>query len=110
MKSSGYSRVRNLASNLASMTRSHFFCVIFCTIFAGVGLAGCKTAPIVKDVSPVEPVRAKPSAEAMVECQRASGLEDDSFGAVVRKLSEVLGLLDECASKHGELRDYIKRD
>lgn len=71
-------------------------------------LAGCKTAPVVVDRAPVEPAKPTPPAEALVPCARPGGLEDQSFGAVVRKLSEVLGLLDECASKHQELSDFTR--
>lgn len=71
--------------------------------------ASCTTAPVrVQSVEPVEPPEHLPSAEALVECQRPGPLEDRSFGAVVRKLSETLGLLDECESKRAELGEFIK--
>lgn len=75
-------------------------------LVAGLLVSGCKSAPAVRDVSPVEPAKRTPPAEAMVPCAKPSGLEDQSFGAVVRKLSEALGLLDECSSKHDELRKF----
>lgn len=80
-----------------------FLCVLLVCL-----LAGCKTAPVVVDRAPVDPPRPTPPAEALVPCARPGGLEDQSFGAVVRKLSEVLGLLDECASKHQELKDFVE--
>lgn len=71
--------------------------------------ASCTTAPVrVQSVEPVKPPDHLPSAEALVECQRPGPLEDNSFGAVVRKLSETLGLLDECASKHQELSEFTR--
>lgn len=71
-------------------------------------LAGCQSRPVVvEDRALVEPPRPLPAAEALVPCAKPSGLEDKSFGAVVRKLSEVLGLLDECSSKHKELKEFV---
>lgn len=72
-------------------------------------LCSCATSPKVLDVSPVKPADPEPPAEAMVLCAKPGQLEDASFGAVVRKLHEALGLLDECASKHKQLVEYEQR-
>lgn len=63
--------------------------------------------PVTGIVEPVE--RTKPS-EGLVECAKPGPLEDSSFGAVVRKLSETLGLLDECASKQEQLKNWINEN
>lgn len=74
-------------------------------------MPGCATkGSTVQQVSAqsVEPPpRVKP-VESMVDCAKPAALEDGSFGAVVRKLSEALGMLDECAGKQKHLGDWIK--
>lgn len=73
-------------------------------------LASCKTVPPVVHVVPDVKATRTPPAAAMAECPKAKKLDDSSFGAVVRKLQEVIGLLDECSSKQGELSNFIKTE
>lgn len=80
------------------------------SVSLAVLLCSCKTTPNVIDAQEVQPPARIPPAEALVECDRSVGLDDDSFGAVVRALSRALGLLEECASKQKELREYIGRE
>lgn len=71
-------------------------------------LAGCTTVrPI--DTAPVLPPERTPPAEAMVACQQPEPMEDNSFGSVVRKLTEALGLLEQCSSKQKELKEFLER-
>lgn len=74
-------------------------------VFLASFLASCKGMPTKELPHDVKVERHAP-AEAMVKCPGLAGLEDDSFGAVVRKLNEVLGLYKDCASRHGQLVDY----
>ena len=71
-------------------------------LLSACATTGAKPGPELPRVERVPP------ADALVLCERATALEDDSFGAVVRKLAEVAGLLEDCASKHGQLVDFEK--
>lgn len=71
-----------------------------------LALTACQSVP---EKPPVpETVDRQPPAEAMVKCPKVQPLEDDTFGAVVRKLHEVLGLYGECSSKRDELDGFIR--
>ena len=79
----------------------------YAILVLGLLAGGCATTgEKVVSIQPVQPAEAKPPAEALVSCVKPGKLEDQSFGAVVRKLSEALGLLDECASKHEQLKRF----
>lgn len=78
------------------------------TIALAAILAGCNTIRPVQ-VDPVQPPERTPPAEALVSCQKPDQLEDNSFGAVVRKLTQTVSLLNECESKRKELQDFLER-
>lgn len=73
-----------------------------------LALVSCTTVRPVT-VEPVKPPERVPPAEALVACQKPAKLDDKSFGAVVRKLSETVSLLDQCESKRKELQGFIER-
>lgn len=76
-------------------------------------LVACKSNPAkINQISgeTVKPAPRTPPAEAMVECAKPGKLSDNSFGSVVRKLSEAIGLLDECASKQKQQKEWIEAD
>ena len=82
-------------------------------IFLAMMLAACQTTGSKQNQISGDTVKPTPRAqpvEAMVPCKKPAPLEDKSFGAVVRKLSETLGLLDECASKQEQEAEWIKAD
>lgn len=74
-----------------------------------VMLAGCQKDNIKATVPELPQQERSPDPEAMTQCQKPLPLEDDSFGAVVRKLSEYIGLFDECSGKRDSLQDFIER-
>lgn len=78
-----------------------------------VMLCGCQTTktktPVI-DASVVESAPRTPPADAIVECDKVAALEDDSFGALLRKFNELLGVQEQCASKHKQLIDFILDD
>lgn len=79
-------------------------------VWAPSGCASKTARPVQVSAEAVEPPPRAQPAESMVECRKPGQLEDGSFGAVVRKLSEAIGLLDECASKQKHLSDWISSE
>lgn len=85
-----------------------FLLLLFLILLIIALLSGCQTRQVLVDAPVAEVERVAPQ-EALVRCPKAGPLTDTSFGSVVRKLHEVLGLYDQCSSKHGELADFIER-
>lgn len=73
-------------------------------------LAGCASKGGVKPeaVVVIEKQKRTPPAEAMVACPSLGQLDDDTFGAVVRKLGEVSEAYKLCEQKRKELKDFIE--
>lgn len=82
---------------------------ILALVFLAGFLASCQSVPT-KDPAPDVRVDRHPPADVLVKCPALAALEDDSFGAVVRKLHEVLGLYKDCASRHSDLVDFVGQE
>lgn len=85
-----------------------FLLLLFVILLLLALITGCKSTPVLVDAPTVTVERVSP-AEALVECSKPGPLAGDTFGHVVRKLHEALGMLDECSSKQRELRGFIER-
>ena len=81
---------------------------IFILLLA-VTLLGCQKDNIKATVPKIPQPERTPDPEAMTECVKPLPLEDDSFGAVVRKLSEYISGFDQCEDKRGSLQEFIER-
>ena len=76
-------------------------------------LAGCSTNKALtkpEAVVVVEPAKRQPPAGAMVPCPSLGELDDETFGAVFRKLGDASEAYKQCEQKRRELQEFIEAE
>lgn len=83
---------------------------IFIVLFALLS-TGCATTKVKPEaVVVVQPAKRQPPAGAMVPCPALGELDDETFGAVVRKLGSASEAYKLCEQKRRELQEFIEAE
>lgn len=86
---------------------------IFIALLASTAIlsTGCASRPVKPEaVVVVQPTKRQPPAVAMVPCPALGELDDETFGAVVRKLGSASEAYKLCEQKRRELQEFIEAE
>lgn len=83
--------------------------LILATILAS-GCSANKAMVKPEAVVVVQPAKRQPPAGAMVACPALGELDDETFGAVVRKLGSASEAYKLCEQKRKELQEFIEAE
>lgn len=93
---------------MKTATTAIFIVLLTSTAILSTGCATTKVKP--EAVVVVQPAKRQPPAGAMVPCPALGELDDETFGAVVRKLGSASEAYKLCEQKRRELQEFIEAE